>query len=776
MCISVSLVNKLVKKSVSASFVITLFAAIGLTGCGGADDSKTDSTNVLPVVFAPDVFELSPITDLFFVDVIRQGRVSDGSAVKLTNVSVLTEDPACYPTSQSEEGFFVSADFAKVCDYRYTLASKTNPAASASGISRVGISDSNLPTVNLPPLAVAVNTDVPLTIDIRALLIAAGSNVPSGYELDDYIMVLGSGIAAKGQSPNTILYTPLPGWHGVARLLYSYRDSLDSDQLKLGSIAVAVSAENNIAPTANNFTYPEPVALGNTVTIDVAPYISDADMDVLQLIDVFSWNGELAIPQVAGDFSGSKFTFRPTSNDSNYITYVVSDHKGGYGVGMIKINVGGPYSDIPVGEDLVFSGPLTIAQALYSGISFATVNVGNGTTALTGVQSPVYTYAMAEAYCTATGARLPDVAEMQRLFQQEGSVYSGENKQRWPAGVVYWTSSVNSYGRETINLHTGIKSPIFSPLNAHHFVTCVDPVPVGLMIVGVPTYADYGQKILLKVHAVYENNIIFPFNKPITWSSSDTSKLTISQSGEMEVVQVSLPNAVRIIATAANGLTATVDTRLLIIPKVCGNTQGHPLDTSFDGGINNTSRSNISGNCLKIAEAETEGRKKWFTSSPSLAVMDALGYISYPSHDSPSVGDHYNYLSNINEYDAMGSFPVFNQYGYGVSVPGSENGMEGVNGQYDRWCKKLALLNFAGKSDWRRATHTELVALYRFAGVSGSMSQRYGWPTMEHYSTSTAYTWEPLYGNWAGISMVTGLTSYLNVYDAYYASCVSEVN
>lgn len=675
MCISASLVKKLVKKSVSASSVITLFAAIGLTGCGGADDSKTDSTNVLPVVFAPDVFELSPITDLFFVDVIRQGRVSDGSAVKLTNVSVLTEDPACYPTSQSEEGFFVSADFAKVCDYRYTLASKTNPAASASGISRVGISDSNLPTVNLPPLAVAVNTDVPLTIDISALLIAAGSNVPNDYELDDYIMVLGSGIAAKGQSPNTILYTPLPGWHGVARLLYSYRDSLDSDQLKLGSIAVAVSAENNIAPTANNFTYPEPIALGITVSIDVAPYISDTDGDSLQLIDVFSWNGELAIPQVAGDFIGSKFTFRPTSNDSNYITYVVSDHKGGYGVGMIKINVGGPYSDIPVGEDLVFSGPLTIAQALYSGISFATVNVGNGTTALTGVQSPVYTYAMAEAYCTAVGARLPDVIEMQLLFQQEGSVYSGVNKQRWPAGVVYWTSSVNSYGRETINLHTGIKSPIFSPLNAHHFVTCVDVAPVALEIVGANRIAIWNKKTLT-VNGITALGIRYPYKEKVYWDSADINQLTVSETGIVTSVSSAAPIYVDITVESENGLTAT-------------------------------HRIKVVGLADDVIDIFDTGRGKLFTSSPSVAYLVSIGGSSATN-------------GTFNEYGAYGPAGAFYLFNWNNA---------------NALCATYNTNSLGERNNWRLATRDELNA--ELHPVSGAMFPARGWPTTFRYWSVT---------------------------------------
>ncbi|AVI65582.1 hypothetical protein CKQ84_06605 [Shewanella sp. WE21] len=554
-----------IKKIVNYFGVITLLLGLVLVGCGGgSDDNSSNNVNVIPTVFAPDVFELSPITEQFFVDLTRQARVSDGSAVKFTNLISLTPDTACLPASQTEKGFFISADFAKVCDFRYTIVSKSDSSASASGISRVAITDARLPSENFPSLSVFTTTDVPLTLDINSLLLningsiplSANSGIPSDYLLDEYIMVLGSGTAVKGELPNTIVYTPTPGWHGVARLLYSYTNSLDNNQIKLGSIAVAVSVENNSAPVANNFKYPEPIALGVMATIDVAPYIFDTDNDELQLIDVYSWNGELAIQQVAGNFNGTKFTFKPTNNDIHYITYVVSDHRGGYGIGMISVAVGGPYSDIAVGDDLVFSGPLTFAQAKFAEISFATIDIGNGTTALTGAQTPVYTYTMAEAYCEMIGARLPTLFEMTLLYQQEGSVFSGVNKQRWPAGIVYWTQTSNSYGKETFNLHTGIQAANFSPLNAHHFVTCVDVVPIALEIVG-PNRIAKGSKKTLAVNGVTAGGVRYPYNKRVYWDTSEINQLTVTEAGTVTGIAVSAPSTVAITVESENGLTAS---------------------------------------------------------------------------------------------------------------------------------------------------------------------------------------------------------------------------
>ncbi|MBS0041140.1 hypothetical protein KFE26_02285 [Shewanella sp. M16] len=649
-------------------------ATIGLTGCGGAEDSKTDNINVLPVVFAPDVFELSPISASFFVDVTRQGRVSDGSTVRLANLTLLTEDTACTPISQTDKGFFIAADYAKVCDYRYTLVSKTNAAANTSGISRVAITDYSLPTANFPSLSVSTSTNVPLTLDVNALLLNAGNNIPSHYVLDDYIMVLGSGTAVKGELVNTIVYTPTPDWHGVARLLYSYHDSLDSNQLKLGSIAVAVSVDNNTPPIASDFTYPEIIASGVTASIDVAPYISDADGDILQLIDVFSWNGELAIPQVAGDFSGRKFTFKPTSNTSHYITYVVSDHKGGYGVGMIKINVGGPYFDIPVGDDLIFSGPLTLEQAQFASIGFVGYVTGNGSNGLTGSLTPTYTYAMADAYCTAIGARLPTLAELERLFAQEQSVYSGVNKQRWPAGQSYWTSTaVTSPNFATFNLDTGISTDSYP--QARHFLTCVDALPVALEVFG-PNRIAVGTKNTLAVNGVTAGGVRYPYKKKIYWDSANTDQLTVSETGIVTGIAVSVPSTVAITVESENGLTASHH-----ILVVCS----------------------LTDECVDIVDT---GSGKLFTNSPSVAYLDNNG------------GSAANATTTENGTDGpVGDFYLF-----------SWNNANAL-------CATYNTNSIGGRTNWRLATSGEL-KVELFDGF-GNMFIAHGWPTGGYYWSVT---------------------------------------
>lgn len=60
---------------------------------------------------------------------------------------------------------------------------------------------------------------------------------------------------------------------------------------------------------------------------------------------------------------------------------------------------------------------------------------------------------------------------------------------------------------------------------------------------------------------------------------------------------------------------------------LCGHVEGTPIDTSFDGGLDNNDRTLASTNCLKIKVLydKSDRQTKWFSSSPSIAVMNALG-------------------------------------------------------------------------------------------------------------------------------------------------------
>ncbi len=122
--------------------------------------------------------------------------------------------------------------------------------------------------------------------------------------------------------------------------------------------------------------------------------------------------------------------------------------------------------------------------------------------------------------------------------------------------------------------------------------------------------------------------------------------------------------------------------------------------------VDDTDRENATGTCLKIA---TDAEGHWFTSSPSLAVMNALGYSA--NDKETNSGNTYAAIYTKNgTRGPNGEFVQFQQDGLDVVNP--EDSV-GIDGQFDRWCQTLASIEFAGKNNWHRPSKDELLGLYQ---------------------------------------------------------------
>ncbi len=193
-------------------------------------------------------------------------------------------------------------------------------------------------------------------------------------------------------------------------------------------------------------------------------------------------------------------------------------------------------------------------------------------------------------------------------------------------------------------------------------------------------------------------------------------------------------------------------------------------------GLNDSDPDNAKGNCLKVA---TDNEGHWFTSTPSIAVMNALGYsLDYSYINS---GDTYAsvYIENGGWGPIGGEFAQFRQDGIddnGVQVvePGNENADDtnvGVGGQFDRWCEKLNELEFGGRTEWRRPTEPELSNfVQKYEGAIQGLWTARGWPTDHTYWSSTVYGSIYYYS----VSLYGGGLGVLSSPVDRYASCVLE--
>ncbi|MDW1848796.1 peptidase, partial [Vibrio sp. Vb2110] len=190
------------------------------------------------------------------------------------------------------------------------------------------------------------------------------------------------------------------------------------------------------------------------------------------------------------------------------------------------------------------------------------------------------------------------------------------------------------------------------------------------------------------------------------------------------------------------------------------NLEGSPLSVSettsvtfkmfgiCGGQVNDTNKSNATGVCLKVAEADG----KWFTSSPSKAVMDYLGYIK---SDNNRPNTYKGLAVEDGTHGPAGEFAEF-MYGSGMSDDGA---------QLDSYCNHLSRINFAGKSKWSQPSLADL------REVDAYMYENFGWPTKARYWSATWADGEKY--RWS-IDLHNKNEEINGVNSGLYASCVSN--
>lgn len=249
-----------------------------------------------------------------------------------------------------------------------------------------------------------------------------------------------------------------------------------------------------------------------------------------------------------------------------------------------------------------------------------------------------------------------------------------------------------------------------------------------------------GTALQLNAMATYSDDTTAVITSNVSWSSDNASFATVTSDGIVTGLEAG--NAIisaQLDGIYSNNVNITV-TALPVAVNVCGNISGKPFDRSPGGGINDNNKTNVAGNCLKIREINdtNDDKEKWFTSSPSLAVVNELGYtINDGKYNS---GDTFAraWIEKREGYGPAGTFALFRQDGEMVASRESQSDEEpGTNGQFDRWCQKLSTITFANRSNWRRPTLKELSALFEYDNENNlSIYERFGWPAESYWSAT----------------------------------------
>ncbi|HIF9399625.1 TPA: Ig-like domain-containing protein, partial [Photobacterium damselae] len=457
---------------------LSIFLAACHSGSPSVDPTpppvKTVSIN------AQDTLQfITPDTPFVTVKLASKVVADNTQPLSLTSVTPLSPQTSQHcdvrTVNKDQLSFTVSPNDVGTCRFQYTIEPQSQTYSGHNvAVSQVVVTDTP-PEVGeyLPPISKALaasesDHDSTLNIDLSHSLPSDEDGTP--FSLDsDSIELLGetspdNALGTYSVSGNTITYTAPVDSQGVVRLYYSAINAAHT-QVRPGIIYIGIGQPTNTSPSAQPIVTLDPsyLALTPKQTIDITPYINDPDGDSLQLVGVYG-NGLGAISNI----TSGQFTYQPYHTGPQYITYVISDHNGGYAIGQITFQELMYPSIFDATTKTTFYPPPTQDELSRGDETSSGLHREDGTQGLVG-DYPIFNQALAQAYCIVHGMVLPSVAQLKGVFSRplDGKSVFSDARYRWSSGVDY----VASDGR--VSLNDGTSSTDTSTAG---YLSCASPV------------------------------------------------------------------------------------------------------------------------------------------------------------------------------------------------------------------------------------------------------------------------------------------------------------
>ncbi|MCF6450644.1 Ig-like domain-containing protein [Vibrio sp. MMG022] len=476
-----------------------------LVACGGESESG-NSSEIWPEnqvdqyvsVHAEDFYSVVQSTDSeeVRVNVVDKVARSGGERISLAEVEVLSSDPSCQLVDSDNESFQIISDHAMVCDYQYTVgldgySSGYQMIGKRSGVSRVVVAN-NAQQAELVPFGVAGYQGETLEINIENELTKVGDNTSlSGFSLTDDVILMPKGSSSTvslDKTNNKISYTPAATFKGNERILYTLENS--SGNVLVGSAVVTVSERSSVGiDIPDKIEILDTVEVGKTATIDISPYVIDKQDDNFQLIQVVAFDSAVALSD-ASDTKNKTFTFRVEHAGQYYVNAIVTDHRGGFDVALMKIVAINPTQtglwDDYYHNNQVYSAPLTKSEADSSGIR----NDGTYFDSSHSVKPAVATFRpeSASLYCGSFG-RLPTSTELKAIWSHDKG-----NTKDWPLSRGYLSLDGSTY--KVVSLSSG---STLTDDGQGYYVTCVSNGSLSIIAIDGTAVANDVDKAVVEV-------------------------------------------------------------------------------------------------------------------------------------------------------------------------------------------------------------------------------------------------------------------------------------
>ena len=419
---------------------VTILALLSfiLLGCGGQETgSDTDNGGNKPAesisIDTQSTLDFVPESVLTSVDLTSKVRSDSGQDLHITDITPLSDYNNFDFVDVSGLKFRIETEEAQVCRFRYTVEPASGDfSGSQSGISQIVVSDESTVSSPLPPISKTAYQSEVLVIDLTSYL-------PEGFSLDNTsIELVGytdtGDVGAFESQGNSITYTAPDEALGVVTIYYSaINDLMD---ILPGVIYVTISDTANTAPIVSINVALEDKILADSptdsFTINIEDYVSDADGDELQLTEVFT-NGL----GWATNLTQYTFEYNPNLSGMQYLTYIVTDDRGGYGIGTLNFKVRSYGIIFDDDQDVTFYPTYTLEEVASTNGSFSGTYTENGTQGEAG-QYPIFNEDLADAYCVTRGLVLPVISQLRSLYTDplsNSSVFTSQYK--WPSGSSY---------------------------------------------------------------------------------------------------------------------------------------------------------------------------------------------------------------------------------------------------------------------------------------------------------------------------------------------------
>lgn len=483
-------------------------------------------------ITSQDVNYNIPLAEARTIDLANYTQaINSGANLTLTDFKQIGERPSCtqYQVEQTQVVFEMGS--AQECYYKYTIQD-VESGSTSSAILRIAASSLMVEqTVKQFSVVTQIDDVVSITVNDGST-VPEGYVVD---ETSIQVLGHGSARVNELNPNEIYYYSGTEqSSQGLHRVMFSYINP-DNQSVIQGLIDIAVGTSiENYAPRAVNFRYGDVdyfvegeqldhayISIGQEVTINIAPYYNqgyldsmgnpiemiddmgkpifdeqgmqvhyylesdqststpiykegnyliDRDKDILQVTNVYAYDAFVAIKN-SDDFYNTELTFKAYNEGYHYITYVLSDHNGGYGTGVIELYVGKkdkivrkPWDKFLYTEKYKYLSPLSVKEADDLMIPYTSISTESGVTGEDGSSTILSDYFTSEYICESNNMRLPTYDEIMQLstIYPDGLYASKdifnpiESKRNdnvnWPTNSKFWTKNDESGIRKVVSL------------------------------------------------------------------------------------------------------------------------------------------------------------------------------------------------------------------------------------------------------------------------------------------------------------------------------------